>query len=270
MPTVAHSLKSPRELYRIAKQLGMWDPAAISLVQDQSDFSTLSADQREQLTKICALFYEGEVSVADTLAWFLLAMPDPDRRMYLSTHVFEEVKHAEFFERYFKEVLGEVNTTAYLVAESRSVLMEGLRERGESMGRAMISGNAQELDRALTLFAAHYMGIIEGVMAQAAYEYVGEMLTSANLFPGLLEAIRLIRSDEGRHLIHGMDYLRQQLAEHLEYRAPVKELFLDNIKNMTVWTQAVFEPNPFCLDRERMMILGYNLHRQRLRDLGLV
>ncbi len=270
MPTLSHAVKTPRDLYQMAKHLGMWDPAAMSLAEDKANFATLSSEKQEQLTKICALFYEGEVSVADTLAWFMLAMPDPERRMFLSAHVFEEVKHAEYFERYFKEVLGEMDTAAYLIPESRNVLMDGLKERGEAMGRAMMNGNQQELDFALTMFAAHYMGIIEGVMALTAYDYVGEMLTSVKLFPGLQEAIRLIRADEGRHIIHGMDYLRKQIADHPEYKAPVKELFLDNIKSMTLWTQWVFNPNPFGLDSERMMFLGYNLHRQRMRDIGLI
>jgi len=270
MPTIDHVVKSPRELYQIAKHLGMWDPAAMLLEEDRLQFAALNPTQRQQLIKICALFYEGEVSVADTLAWFMLAMPDSDRRMYLSTQVFEEVKHAEFFERYFKEVLGEMDTAAFLVPESRNVLMDGLSARGEAIGRALVNDDKKALDFALTMFSAHYMGLIEGVMAQTAYEYVSEMLTSAKLFPRLLEAMRLIRIDEGRHIVHGMDYLRSQIAKHPEYRAPVKELFLDNIKSMTVWTQWVFNPNPFGLDQERMMILGYNLHRQRMRDVGLI
>jgi ribonucleoside-diphosphate reductase beta chain len=269
MPTLTHAVKSPRDLYQMAKRFGMWDPAAMPLDEDRKQFASLNPDQRIQLTKICALFYEGEVSVADTLAWFMLAMPDADRRMFLSTHVFEEVKHAEFFQRYFSEVLGEMDTAVYVVPESQDVLKEGLQKRGEAMGRALIDGNAEDLNLALTLFAAHYMGIVEGVIAQAAYEYVDEMLTSAGILPRLLEAIRLIRSDEGRHTIHGMDYLREQLLRHPDYKPLVKALFLDNIKSMTVWSQWVFVPNPFNLDRRRMMTLGYDLHRQRIRDLGL-
>lgn len=269
MPTLTHTFKSPRDLYQIAKNLGAWDPATMPMKEDREHFQAISPGKQEQLIKICALFYEGEVSVADTLAWFMLAMPDADRRMYLSTHVFEEVKHAEYFERYFREVLGDRNTAEYLVPESRNVLMDGLRQRGEAIGRAMINGHQEDLNFALTLFAAHYMGIIEGVMAQTAYEYVGDMLTSVNLFPGLLEAIRLIRADEGRHIIHGMDYLRGQIAEHPEYKPAIKALFLDNIKSMTLWTRSVFNPNPFDLDQERMVVLGYNLHRQRMRDIGL-
>jgi ribonucleoside-diphosphate reductase beta chain len=248
----------------------MWDPAEFVLREDKVHVDALGQDEKEQLTKICALFYEGEVSVADTLAWFMLAMPEADRRMYLSTQIFEEVKHAEFFERYFKEVLGEMDTAAYLIPESRNVLMDGLKERGEAIARAKLQGNEEEVDFASTLFAAHYMGLIEGVMAQTAYDYVGEMLDSVGLFPALQEAIRLLRSDEGRHVTHGLDYLRRQISAHPEYKAPVKELFLDNIKSMTLWTRWVFYPNPFGLDSDRMMRLGYSLHRQRMQDIGLL
>ena len=270
MPSLTHTVKSPRDLYHMAKRHGMWDPAAISLAEDRTHFAALDAEKKQQLTKICALFYEGEISVSDTLAWFVLGMPDAERRMYLATHLFEEVKHAEFFERYFREVLGEMDTGTYIVPGSRDVLTHGLKQRGEAMGHALLGGNEKDLDLALTLFATHYMAIIEGVMAQAAYEYVEEMLSSVNLFPGLLQAIRLIRSDEGRHTIHGLDYLRKQLSSHPEYKGPAKELFLDNIKSMTLWTRWVFVPNPFGLDRDRMMTLGYNLHRQRMREIGLI
>src|SRR5438309_6353393 len=103
MSTAAHTTKSPRQLYTIAKTLGVWDPAKIDLTEDKAHWQMLNPEQREQLIKTCALFYEGEVSVSDTLAWFMLAMPDLDRRMFLSTQIFEEVKHAEFFEATFRK-----------------------------------------------------------------------------------------------------------------------------------------------------------------------
>jgi ribonucleoside-diphosphate reductase beta chain len=79
------------------------------------------------------------------------------------------------------------------------------------MGRAMTSGNHEDLDRQVTMFAAHYMGIIEGVMAITGYEFFDDLLTKTGMFPRLLEGIRLIRADEGRHITHGMDYLREKI-----------------------------------------------------------
>ena len=85
MSTATRVTKSPRQLYSMAKRLGQWDPEAIPLDEDRAHWQALNAEQKEQLIKVCALFYEGEVSVSDTLAWFMLAVPEFDRRMFLST-----------------------------------------------------------------------------------------------------------------------------------------------------------------------------------------
>jgi ribonucleoside-diphosphate reductase beta chain len=272
MATVASSTKSPRELYRVAKKQGIWDPEQIPVGEDRAEWERLTAPQREQLVKVCALFYEGEVSVADTLGWWLVAMPDADRRMFLATQVLEEVKHAEFFELYFREVLGNVDTSAYLVPAYRGVLVDELRERGRAIGRAALAANGTdgaELERALVLGMAHYMGVIEGMLAVTGYDYFDEMLGSRGLFPRLLEGIRLIRADEGRHIVAGMDYLREKLSEHPEYREPVAELFFQETLKLPERIAFTFEPNAFGLDRERMMAIALAHSGQRSREIGL-
>ena len=269
MSTAARSGKSPRELYSIAKNLGSWDPQRVSLAEDRLHWGRINQEQKEQLIKVCALFYEGEVSVSDTLAWFMLAMPDPDRRMFLSSQVFEEVKHAEFFERFFQEICGNVDTSAYLVPEYRGVLLDELRQRGEAMGRAMIAGDRKALDLALTLFAAHYMGVVEGELAVTGYVYFDDLLAKTGMFPGLHEGIRLIRADEGRHIVHGMDYLRQMIAEHPEFAEPVRELFMRESMQIPSRSDFIFTPNPFELDRDRLMALSYSHVEQRLHEAGL-
>ena len=108
------SAKSPTDLYRIAKKAGVWDPESIPVAEDAHDWQALNAGEREQLLKICALFYEGEVSVSETLAWWLVAIPEDDRKVFLASQIFEEVKHAEFFALCFKNVFGNVDTRAYL------------------------------------------------------------------------------------------------------------------------------------------------------------
>ncbi|MGE5322223.1 MAG: ribonucleotide-diphosphate reductase subunit beta [Actinomycetota bacterium] len=269
MTTAIRSTKSPRELYSIAKHLGVWDPEKIPVAEDRSHWEMISPEQKEQLTKVCALFYEGEVSVADTLAWFMLGMPDPDRRMFLSTQVYEEVKHAEFFELYFREVCGKVDTAAYLVPEYKGVLIDELRKRGEAMGRAITSGDQAELSRTLCMFAAHYMGVIEGTMAVSGYDFFDELLEKTGMFPRLHEGLKLIRADEGRHIVHGMDYLREILAAHPEYAQPVRELFMQQSATVPLRTDFVFTPNAFGLDKQRMLQIGYQHIEQRMKEAGL-
>ena len=287
MPTELAGPKTPRELYRIAKKTGMWDPESIPVAEDLSDWQRLDSDQREQLLRICALFYEGEVSVADTLAWWLIGMPDSDRRIFLATQIFEEVKHADFFAHYFRHVLGDVDTSAYLNPIYRTVLVDGLRARGEAIGRAILAANGSgpgakgsnggasstspnpDLDRALILGMAHYMGIVEGTLAASGYDYFEEMLGTRGIFPRLLEGIRLIRADEGRHIVHGMDYLHQKLAACPEYKALVAQLFYEESMNANARAEYIFERNGFGLDRERMIALSMEHLAQRSHEIGL-
>lgn len=269
MSTAVRTTKSPRELYSMAKRLGTWDPESIPVAEDRPHWASLNPDEREQLTKVCALFYEGEVSVSDTLAWFLLSVPEPDRRMFLASQVYEEVKHAEFFERYFQEACGKVNTAAYLNPLYRGVLLDELRERGEGLGRALTNGKNGELGLARVLFATQYFGVIEGMMALTGYDFFEDLLAKKNMFPRLLEGIRLIRADEGRHITHGMDYIREMISEHPEHATPVRELFMREAARIPARTEFVFTPNGLGLDPQRLMSISYQHHQQRLREAGL-
>lgn len=269
MVTATRTKKSPRELYSIAKRLGAWDPETIPVAEDRAHWAALNPDQREQLTKVCALFYEGEVSVSDTLAWFLLSVPDPDRRMFLASQVYEEVKHAEFFERYFQEACGKVETAAYLNPLYRGVLLDELRERGENLGRAVANGDDAELGMARVLFATQYFGVIEGMMALTGYDFFDDLLAKTKMFPRLLEGIRLIRADEGRHIAHGMDYIREMVSEHPEYAEPVRQFFMNQAAKIPARTEFVFTPNGLGLDPDRLMRISYEHHQQRMREAGV-
>src|ERR1041385_7205616 len=84
-----------------------------------------------------------------------------------------------------------------------------------------------------------------------------------------LEGIKLIRSDEGRHLVHGMDFLREQLEQHPEHVAPVRELFQQQAASIPRRTEFIFTPNPLGLDRDRIQQISYANHNQRMREAGL-
>jgi ribonucleoside-diphosphate reductase beta chain len=269
MSSATPTTKSPRELYSIAKRLGHWDPESIPVAEDRTHWAALNPDQREQLTKVCALFYEGEVSVSDTLAWFLLSVPEPDRRMFLASQVYEEVKHAEFFELYFREACGKVDTAAYLNPLYRGVLLDELRERGESLGRALTNGKNGDLSLQRALFATQYFGVIEGMMALTGYDFFEDLLAKTSMFPRLLQGIRLIRADEGRHITHGMDYIRHMISQHPEHAGPVRELFMREAAKIPARTEFVFTPNGLGLDPQRLMGISYQHHQQRMREAGL-
>jgi len=49
MSTATRATKSPRQLYSIAKRLGVWDPEELLLAEDRPHWEALNAEQQHQL-----------------------------------------------------------------------------------------------------------------------------------------------------------------------------------------------------------------------------
>lgn len=58
-----------------------------------------------------------------------------------------------------------------------------------------------------------------------------------NMFQRLLEGVRLIRADEGRHITHGMDYIREMIGRNPEYAEPVRQLFMQEAAKIPARTE---------------------------------
>jgi ribonucleotide reductase beta subunit family protein with ferritin-like domain len=110
--------------------------------------------------------------------------------------------------------------------------------------------------------------VVEGTMALTGYEFFEDLLAKTGMFPRLLEGIKLIRADEGRHLVHGMDFLREQLIKYPEHVAPVRGLFMTQAANSSPDGLYLYA-NPLGLDRERIQQISYANHNQRMREAGL-
>jgi len=218
----------PFEWYRRAKRRGGWDPEEIDLEQDKEDWrEEFTHEERKTFLKVCSLFYEGEESVTRELVPYPLAvesLEDPgfdtmQEEMFLTTHLYEESKHAEFFARYFGEVFDTQDTRTggfeavddFWVPEAEYWIVDGLDEVSEDL-RAAIGEDQETLRYALAEAAMHYMGIVEAELAEAGYTGIELFLEEKDALPGFLEGIEKVRADEGRHIANGR-WLMSQLAE---------------------------------------------------------
>ena len=57
----------------------------------------------EDLMQTLALFGAGEESVTEDLAPLLVALEDINDQMFISSQIYEEAKHTQFFDRYWRE-----------------------------------------------------------------------------------------------------------------------------------------------------------------------
>ena len=97
----------PMRLYEKAKKLGIWNPSDIDFSKDKQDWATFKDDEKDLIWLLLALFVAGEEAVTLDLLPLIEVIAREDRieeEMYLTTFLFEEAKHTDFFRRFLDEV----------------------------------------------------------------------------------------------------------------------------------------------------------------------
>lgn len=252
MPMTAREADSAYfRLYSKAKQLH-WDPADIDLSADREQWLRIQRDYTaeryaEQILRLTSLFYEGEESVTKTLSPFCSAVSRAglgiDKELFLTTQLYEEAKHFDFFARYFAEVFqvdGSV-TAQYLTAAPRAVLVSDLEEVTERLRR---EEDPARLKATFAEAVTHYMGVVEAMLARTGYVGAHDAIVTRGWLPGLQEGFRLIKRDEGRHVAFGMRCLAELTTEHPEYRSIVQDVFERHLPNVLATVQEFDYPQP--------------------------
>jgi ribonucleoside-diphosphate reductase beta chain len=192
----------PLSLYHKAKQL-FWDPQAIDLTQDARDWARLAARERDILLRLAAQFLGGEQAVTHDLTPLLIALRRQggrlDDEMFLTTQLFEESKHVEWFDRWFVEVASSA-PPAPDGAAYRALFYEALPA---ALDRLLRDGSPRAQVEAI----ATYHLIIEGVLAETGYHGYARALRDHGILPGTLRGVALVQRDEARHIAYGLHAL---------------------------------------------------------------
>ncbi|HEX8904877.1 MAG TPA: R2-like ligand-binding oxidase, partial [Longimicrobiaceae bacterium] len=202
---------APMRLWAKAKKLGTWDPADIDLRQDARDWHRLSADEKDVVLRLTALFQGGEESVTMDLLPLMMVMAGEGRleeEMYLTSFLWEEAKHVESFRRFLDEVAEEHGDLSRYHGPSWLTIFA--RELPEAMDRLRTDASPQ----AQAAASVTYNMIVEGVLAETGYHAYDHLLQRNGIMPGMQRVIAHIRRDESRHIAYGIYLLSRLLAEH--------------------------------------------------------
>ncbi len=137
------------------------------------------------------MFFYGEDSAADNLSLYIDAAPTEEQKYFLATQQVDEARHAVFFHRFFKEVIGAGETIGETLASTQGELNWGYR------------GVFDRLDR----------------MADELRAF-----TKAGTMPGFSEGMHNISRDEQRHIGFGVKTLSEMFAQSEECKAAIAEL----------------------------------------------
>ncbi len=122
------------DLYRRWEQ-NNWSAMDIDLSGDRAGWEGLSDIQRDSAMWIYSMFFYGEDSVADNLSPYIDAAPKEEQKYFLATQQVDEARHAIFFHRFFKEVIGAGEDIEETLASTEKHLGWGYRKVFDRLDR---------------------------------------------------------------------------------------------------------------------------------------
>jgi hypothetical protein len=228
---------SYQDLYRRWEE-GNWKATEIDFSSDREGWEALSDIQRRSALWIYSMFLYGEDSVADNLSPYIDAAPREEQKYFLATQQVDEARHAVFFHRFFKEVIGAGETIGETLASTLPELNWGYRGVFDRLDRM-----AAELrrDRSLPRFAqaiALYHMLVEATLAQPGQHFIEDYFTKAGTMPGFSAGMHNVARDEQRHIGFGVKTLADLFRASGECKAAVAEL----LQEILPYSLAVFVP----------------------------
>jgi ribonucleoside-diphosphate reductase beta chain len=199
----------PMRLFEKAKRYGIWNPSDIDFAQDVQDWSRLSDQERDVILRLTAMFQSGEEAVTLDLLPLMMTVAREGRieeEMYLTTFLWEEAKHVDFFRRFLDEVAQHTaDLSHYTSPNYRSIVYETLPT---ALNRLVDDPSpTAQIQASVT-----YNMIVEGVLAETGYHAYATMLERNGIMPGQVRGIKLLKQDESRHIAYGIYLISRLIA----------------------------------------------------------
>lgn len=198
----------PFKLYQKAKKFGVWNPEEIDFTKDKSDWIKLNEKEKDVILRLTAMFQAGEESVTEhilPLISVIAKRKELEDEMYLTTFLFEEAKHTEFFRKFLDDVTeSKFDLTKYHTENYRTLFYEELPN-------AMNNLLTDDSDEALVNASTTYNMIVEGILAETGYHAYFTMLKRNGIMEGMQNGITLLKRDESRHIAYGVYLLAKSI-----------------------------------------------------------
>jgi ribonucleoside-diphosphate reductase beta chain len=210
----------PLRLFEKAKKLGIWNPSEIDLSTDIADWAQLDPAEQDLLLRLTALFQAGEEAVTLDLLPLIMTIAGEGRieeEMYLTTFLFEEAKHTDFFNRFLQEVAGRNGDLDHYHSENYHLLLY------QALPEALSALLTDRSPAAQIRASVTYNMIVEGVLAETGYQGYFTALERKNVLPGTRQGITLLKQDESRHIAYGIYLISRLLAVDPELWEVVEE-----------------------------------------------
>jgi ribonucleoside-diphosphate reductase beta chain len=257
----------PMQLFQRSKQLGVWDPAIISFEADAQQWATFTDLEKRVLLHLTSMFIAGEEAVTLDLLPLIQTVASEGRieeEIYLTSFLWEEAKHTEFFALFLDKVVqADPMIESFHGPAYKRLFYDQLHEALERL-------KYDQSPESQLIASVTYNMIVEGTLAETGYEAYYNMLTDNDMLPGLREGIGLLKRDESRHIAYGLYFIKRLLNEHPHL---IKTLEAETGKLIEMALEVVneiFEPYdvmPFGLEKEWYLNYATTQFSKRMKKL---
>jgi len=230
----------------------------------------LAPDEQDLLLRLTTMFQAGEEAVTLDLLPLITAVAREGRleeEIYLTTFLFEEAKHTEFFDRVIQTVMGRSPDLSHYHTESYQMLFY------EALPQALTALHEDTSPEAQLRASITYNMIIEGVLAETGYHAYFTVLDDLDIMPGVRQGIYKLKQDESRHIAYGIFLISRLLAANEGLWPLVEETMnqllppaLDIIGEVFM----LYDPVPFGLELELFTDFALNQFQKRIDRLERV
>ena len=208
-------LMRPQQLYELWERQ-QWQSQGIDLERDKEQWREIPDEQRAEHLWGLSSFFLGEERVTTQFSGLVMAYEDEQEEAFLCTQQVDEARHMQFFDRYYREVMGLEQESIHerlqaVRVDVTDAFVELFDERLVQAGRQLIE-NPGDLEAKVDFITAYHM-VIEGTLALTGQHFMLDYYERAELLPGFREGFVNIARDEHRHVAYGTWFLQQKCSD---------------------------------------------------------
>ena len=205
----------PRALYNQWEKQ-QWSIAQVDVARDRSQWEALKPFTRRELLTSLNELEVGEVFVSRTLSTLVGYAPSDPDRLFLSTQVADEARHALFFQDYLHEAVGLDQTSGEGGSEQEDSVYSRLFEPTLRASLDGVAASGGDLALWHTAVVEYHL-VTEGILAAAALHLTRQIARRFSL-PALEEGLTNVIRDESRHFTYGLAATRRAVEGPLRER----------------------------------------------------
>jgi ribonucleoside-diphosphate reductase beta chain len=208
-------LMDPQQLYLLWERQ-QWQSQAIDLERDKEQWAALPEEDKDEHLWGLSSFFLGEERVTTQFSGLVMAYEDEQEEAFLATQQVDEARHMQFFDRYYREVMGLdqewiQERLAFVRKDVTDAFVELFDERLVEAGRRLIA-DPGDLEAKVDFIVMYHM-VIEGTLALTGQHFMLDYYEKNELLPGFAEGFAKIARDEHRHVAYGTWFLQQKCAD---------------------------------------------------------